>query len=232
MSKEIVMTEKKHPEYDIIVSDCGTVKSLKTGKEFKQSINEFGYKNVSVPTGEKGKTYKRKVHRLVAQTFIPNPENKREVNHIDGNKLNNHVSNLEWVTSKENKTHAWDNGLYTSIGENHHDALHTEDFIREICKLIEDGWRNKDIAETLGLHKDFVADIRTGRRWKSVSMQYNISFSRKERLSKEKVIMVAELLEKGLPYTVICSETGASKHQVKRIHNRENHSKLTENYKF
>lgn len=64
-----------------------------------------GYDYVHI--GEKNKS----LARLVAETFIPNPDNKPEVNHIDGNKFNNSVSNLEWVTTIENKKHAWDNGL-------------------------------------------------------------------------------------------------------------------------
>ncbi len=63
---------------------------------------------------EKGKTYGRTIHRLVAKTFIPNPENKAQVNHIDGKKENNNIDNLEWCTVGENHKHAWATGLKTS----------------------------------------------------------------------------------------------------------------------
>lgn len=63
----------------------------------------------------KGKMICRRVHRIVAECFIPNPNNLPQVNHIDGNKLNNTVTNLEWVTAKENTDHAWENGLCQNI---------------------------------------------------------------------------------------------------------------------
>lgn len=79
-------------------------KIIKPGKDTK------GYLRISVCLNGKQHTYK--IHRLVAQAFIPNPENKPQVNHIDGNKQNNHVENLEWCTNQENQDHAWKNGLY------------------------------------------------------------------------------------------------------------------------
>lgn len=87
----------------------GNVIRKKDGKEVSQQKNKFGYMNVSLYKDGKQKQYK--VHRLIAQTFIPNPQNKKQVNHIDGDKSHNVVWNLEWVTSKENNIHASNIGL-------------------------------------------------------------------------------------------------------------------------
>jgi hypothetical protein len=77
----------------------------------KIQINKlrYGYCEISLYKCSHAKRFK--IHRLVAEAFIDNPNNKLEVNHKDGIKLNNCVDNLEWVTSKENKEHAWSNGL-------------------------------------------------------------------------------------------------------------------------
>lgn len=82
-------------------------------KEIKPAVKN-GYKQVCL--FENGKRHYFSVHRLVALTFIPNSENKPQVNHIDGNKLNNTVSNLEWVTNAENMQHAERNNLIPKHG--------------------------------------------------------------------------------------------------------------------
>jgi hypothetical protein len=82
---------------------------LKKAKILKPWNNGKGYLVVTFKKdGERKNKY---IHRLVAEAFIPNPENKCDVNHIDGDKSNNKLYNLEWNTRQENAKHAWDNGL-------------------------------------------------------------------------------------------------------------------------
>lgn len=89
------------------VTEDGRVYSHRTNKFLKQTISKTGYWYLATKIGGRsGKNVCFKVHRLVAEAYIKNPDNKPHVNHIDSNRLNNHVSNLEWVTPKENYDHA------------------------------------------------------------------------------------------------------------------------------
>lgn len=100
-----MMKETKYKDY--YITENGQVWSKKSNKFLKQSIGRAGYFRVTI-LNEEGKSIGVNVHRLIAEAFIPNPnpKYKTQVNHIDENKLNNNISNLEWVTPKENANHA------------------------------------------------------------------------------------------------------------------------------
>lgn len=85
------------------VNEKGDVRSKRTGKLIIGDINNCGYARVGLQVNNKPRRYFR--HRLVATHFIDNPFNLKEVNHIDSNKLNNHISNLEWISREENERH-------------------------------------------------------------------------------------------------------------------------------
>lgn len=93
------------------VSSDGQLRNVKTGTVYKQHLNREGYNQVCVSLGSRNKKNVFKIHKAVAETFIFNPDHKKTVNHIDGNKQNNSIENLEWATYSENVQHAFDIGL-------------------------------------------------------------------------------------------------------------------------
>ena len=108
------------------ISDSGRIRNSR-GKILKQSIGTSGYYTTHLYNHTKRQTVM--AHRLVAKTFVPNPENKREVNHINGNKTDNRAQNLEWVTPRENITHSYANSLKKTRKINQYDLTHN--LIRE-----------------------------------------------------------------------------------------------------
>lgn len=101
----------------------GQIYSYRTNKFLSPSKNKRGYLHVTFT--KDGKRYDYRVQRLIAMTFLDNPENKEQVNHIDGNKLNNCLENLEWVTPEENIQHAKENSLFKCTCTN--PPRHTKD---------------------------------------------------------------------------------------------------------
>lgn len=119
---------------------------------------------VKIDLTVEGKVYRTSLHRLVALQFIPNPENKSEVNHKDGNKLNNHVSNLEWVTTRENELHAYKTGL-KGTGEKHPNTFFKDEDIIAIRQLASQGISKKVIARLYNTRIDNIYRYVNKTRW-------------------------------------------------------------------
>ena len=120
----------------------------------------FSYNNKSKPL---------RVHRLLAITFIANPDKKPCINHIDGNKLNNEICNLEWCTHQENMDHAFRTGLANNKGENNGQSKLTSKKAKEIKLLLADGRLSQyKIASMYGVSRSCVLGIKAGRLWKDV----------------------------------------------------------------
>ena len=158
-----------YPNYgggDYQISTFGRVKSLKNNRvKILKPWLRGEYMQVELCQDGVQKTFQ--VNRLVAETFIPNPDNLPEVNHIDGRKLNNHVSNLEWVTHQSNMRHAVDTGLQVVFhGEDHQKAVLTNAdavYIRENL----DGLTGVELAKKFGVMPAIISNIQTGRSYKT-----------------------------------------------------------------
>lgn len=136
------------------VSTSGKIYStVGTRKELIGKINKSGYREVLLTINKK-RIYKL-VHRLIAESFIKNPNNLRTVNHKNGNKLDNCVDNLEWMTDSQNLKHARDNNLLNL-------KLSKKDI--ELIKS-EDG-SHRFLAKKYNISKTHVGYIKRGLRWK------------------------------------------------------------------
>jgi HNH endonuclease/NUMOD4 motif len=130
------------------VSRYGEVRGLKRGRLLKPAEDQRGYRTVNLYRD--GQVKHHFVHRLVAAAFLGSIPEDMQVNHIDGDKSNNALPNLEIVTAEENKRHAKLLGLIRR-GEDNHKAKLTEEQVREIRQLREMGERVQDIAYAYGV---------------------------------------------------------------------------------
>ena len=123
---------------------------------------EDKYQYVSI----RGKYYP--VYRLVALAWIPNPQNKPQVNHIDGVRDNNHYQNLEWCTNQENMNHAYAAGLMTRVrGDSHGCSKLTEAIVKDIKEELKTPFRGQltRLSEKYGVGITTISEIKAGRSW-------------------------------------------------------------------
>jgi hypothetical protein len=163
-----------------------------------------GYKAVNIQLGSRGKYKTCTVHRLIALAYIPNPMNKATVNHIDGDKTNIDMRNLEWATYSENNMHALKTGLKKRTrleSEKCHFAQYSKDDAIYVCDLLERGYSPRYISKTYPQFKyDFVNHIYKRHTWRELSKERD--FSKVVKYSKtftpEEVIEMERLFESGL----------------------------------
>ena len=149
-----VTTDGRVHSVDRYVVDSIGRRRFFPGKLLTAKTDTSGYRTVRLS----GKDVR--IHRLVAQAFIPNPDNKPEVNHKDGNKANNHKDNLEWATRMENMQHAVRTGLQR-IGEA---APHSKLTDAEIAWIRATGYNNKQCALVLNVTPQYIGQVRRGVR--------------------------------------------------------------------
>lgn len=151
------------------ITEEGRVFSLnynRTGKikELAYCSDKDGYLGVSLTNF--GKCRFTKIHRLVAESFIPNPRALPCVNHLDGNKTNNRVDNLEWVTYKQNSRHARRTGLRDSVlGSNNHKSKLTEEEVLQIRKKRSKGEVLTKLAQEFDVGTSTIHSICRRETW-------------------------------------------------------------------
>ena len=201
---EIFLSNPNFPNF--LIGNHGTIYDVLNNYIIKGFLSN-GYKYVCL----NGNSIS--VHRLIMITFNPIPNmNKMEVNHKDGNVLNNYyhpnpiLSNLEWCTHQQNVQHAYDIKLNNpSYGENKYNAKYTDKEVRKICEMLQDGYSSTEIGKELGRNDwsfyRFISNLRLGKAWTWMTKDYNLTQA--VRHTEEEIKICCELIQNGMPYESI-----------------------------
>lgn len=203
------------------VTECGEVYSKHSGKILKKELMNKGYYRVNINID--GETKKLYVHRMVALTYLPNPENKPQVNHKDSDRLNNHVDNLEWCTSSENNKHAYAEGNNEPLrGSKANGAVLKEEQVLEIYHKMLKGVSLKQIHEETGIDKSTLGHIKRRSTWEHLTGHLpSVEVRALKKLSDEILIEAAKLILQGLGNVEIANKLGLSRSNVNDLRKRK-----------
>jgi hypothetical protein len=149
-----------------ILFENGDVVNSKTNKKLKPYTNGIGYFRVGFY--KDGKRIEKYIHRLLAEAFIPNPQNKDFINHIDGNPSNNTLSNLEWCTKSENAIHAYKLGLKIaspSYGEKNGNAILNNKIVNAIRERYKKGEKQIELSNYYQVSKQVIFNVVHNKTW-------------------------------------------------------------------
>lgn len=142
----------------------------KHGKPIKFYENQKGYLMTQLRVNGRNKTITQ--HRLVAIAFIPNPENKPEVDHRDGDRKHNCKSNLRWFTREENVQHSYKHGKKTATGSANSRATLTDAEVHALCRMFSDGMKAPEVSRFTGKSYNTIRRIRQKTTWTHISCYY------------------------------------------------------------
>ena len=155
--------------FGYLVSKDGRVFG-KRGFELSTTETCKGYFIVNLTLN--GKITSKSVHRLVAECYLPNPDNLSDVDHINGHRWDNRVENLRWVSHGENIKISYEAGNRSAVGSSNANAKLTTGEVHEICFLLERGYSNPCIRD-MGYPYNTISSIRKKRQWKHISKDYS-----------------------------------------------------------
>lgn len=185
---------------DYLIRSNGDVISIKNNKNILLKPQKYknGYLYINLYIS--GKMYRQTIHRLVALAFINNPDKKEQINHIDGNKKNNDMNNLEWVTAKENTLHLWERKLSKNYGENCSLNKYSETTIIKVCDLLMLNQPYTLIKKETGVSVFMISEIKNKKIWKHITNSYNFPINMKKNSEKyplELKYQIKELIDSG-----------------------------------
>jgi hypothetical protein len=221
------------------ISTEGKIKNIKNNEIIfgNNPKNEKGYVRVCLKT-KSGKYKKFPLHVLVCSTFNPNKDRflKNEVNHKDGNKLNNQINNLEWCTRKENALHASKNNLYKKC-EKSPRATFTNKQIEDICKYFQQGISIGKIIQNMNLQNreyiiQYLNRIKNRETWTEISCKYiwNNDDLFYKTYKKEDIKLMCELISKGISIKEIIKYFNYNSKKLKSVlkkYDKENYIKIS-----
>lgn len=220
----------EQPNYGI--SKCGKVFRLDNKRQMTPNLRgKPQYWNVRTCHNNVAKNTRLHVMLALCWVYNDDPENKLVVNHIDGNPLNNEVSNLEWCTLAQNNQHG--RTLEGNYGEGLYNSSLNDELAHEICKRLVYGERPKDLAEEFGLSSDVVRKIKTGSTWFHVRKLYDIPDAFKQEFSSETIHWVCKQIVKGISDLNIAKNSTNSKMttiEVKRIRHKIRFQEISDMY--
>ena len=220
-----------------IISSFGRIFSINYAGKYhnikRMKTNVYsGYESITISYSEE--CYALNIHRLVALEFIYNddPDLKVEVNHKDGDKSNNTVNNLEWVTPSENTIHAFKTGLKQPRRK------YSEDSIHKVCKLLVNNYPIEDIVKKTKVSSDVIKDVILHKSWLTISSNYDFSKYHYGISDEEyqrhisNIYKACILIEENRPIKYIKAETGLSNNQLYRLLNKRTYLDISNNYDF